>query len=150
MRSRALEFLHRHPGIETSFVIRNEYTGPKAFDGADERARAYFANIYETDYTLCLRGYGNWSYRFYETLACGRIPIFIDTDCVLPGSSMIDWKKYCVWVDQSEIGQIGEKVADFHASISNSDFIEMQMACRQLWLEHLTLEGFMSHLHEYL
>jgi len=49
------------------------------------------------------------SYRLYEALCCGRIPVFIDTDCVLPYDFMIDWKKYFVWVDQSELPLIAEK-----------------------------------------
>ena len=110
----------------------------------------FFSNIYDNDYTLCIRGNGNWSYRFYQTLACGRIPIFVDTDCVLPLSTHIDWKKYCVWIDRSDLKQIGEAVTDFHASLSESDFMDLQMSCRALWEEHFTPKGFMDNLKHYL
>lgn len=152
-RARALDLLSHNSAVETCFVVRDKYCAERIQKKSLETggsSHVFFSNIYETDYTLCLRGYGNWSYRFYETLACGRIPVFIDTDCVLPGASTIDWKKYCVWVDKSELRQIGEKIVDFHSSLSASDFVELQMACRRLWEERLSLEGFMNHFPEYL
>jgi hypothetical protein len=153
-RARALNLLSRHSEVETRFVVRDKYYGNKiqktsAAPPADP-AQIFYTNIYETDYTLCVRGYGNWSYRFYETLACGRIPVFIDTDCVLPLASAIDWKKYCVWIDKSELKHIGEKIADFHSSLSPADFIDLQIACRKLWEEQLTPEGFMNNIQNHL
>jgi hypothetical protein len=152
IRARALRLLSRHPAVNPHFVIRDRYTERRSRNLSTDIAKAsqaFYSNIYETDYTLCVRGYGNWSYRFYETLACGRIPVLIDTDCVLPYGSTIDWKKYCVWIDRSELGQMGEKIADFHFSLSPTAFIELQIACRELWRERLTLDGFMAHILEY-
>lgn len=143
LRAKALKLLSRHPHVDSNFVIRRRYTNLNAGNASErkEAETAFFANIHENDYTLCVRGYGNWSYRFYQTLACGRIPIFVDTDCFLPLPDL-DWKKYCVWVDVSELKYIGEKVADFHSSLSSSDFLERQMSCRKLWEEYLTPDGF--------
>jgi Exostosin family len=152
-RARALDLLAHHSQVESNFVIRDKYYGNKVQKKSPQTGDAshvFYSNIYETDYTLCLRGYGNWSYRFYETLACGRIPVFIDTDCVLPLSAKIDWKKHCVWIDQSELKYIGEKIADFHSSLSPDKFVEQQIANRKLWEEHLTLKGFTNHFQEYL
>ena len=154
IRARVLRILSQCSEVKTNFIIRNKYYDiNKNVDKPKQMSsftQDYFANIYDNDYTLCLRGYGNWSYRFYETLACGRIPVFIDTDCMLPLSLKINWKKYCVWVKQSELPFIGEKIIDFHSSLSNDEFIELQIACRKLWEEQLTLKGFMNHFQEYL
>lgn len=65
-----------------------------------------------SDYVLCARG-GDFSYRLYETLSYGRIPVFVDTDCVLPYDSEIKWKDYCVWVDEKEVNRIGERSRSF-------------------------------------
>ena len=54
--------------------------------------KEYYQNIDNTDYTLCIRGTGNFSVQFYQTLALGRIPIFINTDCILPFEKEINWK----------------------------------------------------------
>jgi hypothetical protein len=101
----------------------------------------------ESDYVLCARGNGNFSYRLYETLCMGRIPVFIDTDCVLPLDFDIDWRDYCVWVDEAEIEQIGDQVLEFHESLDESEFEERQRACRRLWETHISPQGFFANFH---
>ena len=92
-------------------------------------------------------GGGNFSLRFYEALSCGRIPVFVDTDCVLPFHDTIDWRRYGVWCDQSELPDIADKVADFHARLDARAFATLQRSCRTLWEERLSALGFFSHLH---
>ena len=96
----------------------------------------------DSDYVVCVRGAGNFSIRFYEALAMGRIPVFINTDCALPFDDELDWKKHVVWVEFKERHKVAEKVANFHRAISEKDFIDLQLANRKLWEERLTLGGF--------
>lgn len=141
LRAKVLKALRSSPAVETRFIVRSRYrTGT-----ADE----FYANILDTDYTVCVRGYGNWSVRLYETLACGRIPVFIDTDCTLPFDRQIDWKRYCVWVPANDIHHAGEYIADFHDRLSPRDLSEKQRECRRLWTGRLTLNGFLAHFHEH-
>ena len=104
--------------------------------------REYFDNIVNSDYVVCGRGNGNFSYRLYETLALGRIPIFIDTDAALPFQDRIDWQKYCVWVGENQIRSIGRTVSDFHNRLDGKQFEQLQRDCRQLWEDYLRPEGF--------
>src|SRR5262249_13911890 len=67
-------------------------------------------NVLDSHYVLCPRGGGNWSYRFYETLCLGRIPVFFNTDCALPYESLIKWRDYCVWVEGDEIERAPELI----------------------------------------
>ena len=152
-RARALGALEAHPDVDTNFIFRDGFWGGTTpTSAADVRLRVrqeYVQNIVDSDYVVCARGGGNFSYRLYETLCCGRIPVFIDTDCVLPLESVIDWKDYCVWVDESEVRQTGNRVAAFHASLSPAEFTERQRACRLLWETHLSPEGFFAHFHDH-
>jgi hypothetical protein len=102
-----------------------------------------------TDYTLCARGFGNWSIRFYETMASARIPLFVDTECVLPYDFHIDYRDYGVCVDQSNIGQIAEQLLGFHDELDAASFWDLQRACRQLWEARFTPDGFFSTFHEH-
>jgi hypothetical protein len=141
LRAKVLRALERDARVATDFIVRTRYkTGS---------AQEFYRNILETDYTVCVRGYGNWSVRLYETLACGRIPVLIDTDCTLPFHDTIDWKHYCVWVPESHASRVGEYVGDFHRSMSAAAFREQQRECRRLWESRLSRKGFLSHLHEY-
>ena len=88
--------------------------------------------------------------RFYESLCLGRIPLFIDTDCKLPFEDQINWSDICIWVDASELNRIGEIVIDFHHSMTNNQFIEKQVYCRELWVNYLSKEGFYNYFQMYL
>ena len=105
--------------------------------------------MFASDYVLCARGHGNYSIRFYETLSSGRIPVFINTDCVLPFEEWIDWKRYCVWVEEHEVARVAEKVAEFHDGLSDGEFRDRQRACRQLWSEWLSPLGFFTNFRRY-
>ncbi|HEY9887965.1 MAG TPA: hypothetical protein V6D02_06150, partial [Candidatus Obscuribacterales bacterium] len=94
-------------------------------------------------------GSGNISVRFYETLCMGRIPIFINTDCELPLASKIDWRRYCVWVEEAEIPHLSEKILAFHRSLSAAEFVDLQYECRQLWEQFLCPTGFFAHFYEH-
>jgi len=155
LRSKVLNRLSHSALVETNFVIRDRYRGGVV--SAQEQAdpynpvkKAFIDNLNASDYVVCVRGTGNWSKRFYEALNWGRIPVFINTDCVLPYDFAVDWKQYCVWVEPREIPFVAQKIADFHAALSPSDFLDLQQACRQLWLERLSVDGFYQHFAEHL
>lgn len=150
IRDRAMRQLEKNRDVNTRFIRRTKYTSNRLENDLDGSVRSFFENMFETDYTLCVRGFGNWSYRFYETLASGRIPVFLDTKCVLPLESAIDWRRYCVWVERSELKQIGDKLLDFHSSLGQGEFHDLQVECRSLWEQQLTLRGCMENLEFYL
>lgn len=147
IRARALEALAGNPAVRTNFLLREEFWGKGGDPSVLRRTREeYVRNLVDSDYILCGRGAGNFSYRLYEALLCGRIPIFLDTDCVLPFEDAIDWKRHCVWVDEREAGSVADRVASFHASLSDGEFEERQRACRRLWEEWLSPEAFFARL----
>lgn len=115
----------------------------------EQSRRQHVENMFESDYVLCTRGSGNYSIRFYETLCNGRIPVFVNTDCVLPFEEWIDWRQYCVWVEAREVSRVAERVAEFHQSLSPAEFKDRQRACRSLWEEWLSPYGFFKNIRRY-
>jgi len=103
-------------------------------------------NIINSDYVLCARGTGNYSYRLYETMCCGRIPVFIDSDNELPFEKEIPWKQLCVHVKEDEIALLDKKVLEFHNKLSPNEFIELQKKNREIWVEWFSAQGFYKHL----
>jgi hypothetical protein len=156
VRARALQVLRDAKGIDANFVIRSHFLGGAIVNGRVDPAvmqrvrREYVDNMSGSDYVVCARGAGNFSYRLYETLSLGRIPVFVDTDCVLPFDFELDWREYCVWVDEGEVERAGEIVSEFHERLSDDDFVEFQRECRRLWEERIAPEGFFAHLDRYL
>ncbi|MDQ3296410.1 MAG: glycosyltransferase family 47 protein [Myxococcota bacterium] len=153
-RQRVLETFERSPAVETHYVLRTKYragiaTSENRNSLAEQSRREFFENVLENDYTLCMRGGGNFSVRFYEALALGRIPIFIDTDCLVPYHDRVDWQRYIPWIDARDLADAPQVVADFHARLSPAEFRELQLACRQLWVERLSPDGFYAHFAEH-
>ena len=154
-RAQALEALSRSRDVRANFIMRQSwFNGAFTIGGVVrstfERSRKeYVENMFGSDYILCARGNGNYSIRFFETLSCGRIPVFINTDCVLPFEEWIDWKQHCVWIEERDVPHIAEKVAEFHESLSPGEFRDRQYECRRLWTEWLSPYGFFKNLHRY-
>lgn len=151
-RQMILRTIQQNPGIHTNYLLRRRYRAgylPKVKDDFHSSRLEFVQNILDSDYTVCVRGGGNFSVRFYEALSLGRIPIFVDTDCILPYDKLIDYRQYCVWVEQDEIPHIAEKIIDFHNGLSENRFKELQEACYRLWSERFSRQGFYSHFCEH-
>lgn len=158
-RARSIISLSTSDKIKTNFKIKKRFafgpqgqlnTGNKVEESDYEFRRNFVRNIIDSDYTLCVRGIGNNSIRFFETMCCGRVPVFLNTDCVLPFDFIIDWQKICVWVEENEIGRIGEITGDFNSKISEEEYLKLQQKLRFLWETYLTPIGFFKHLHLFL
>jgi hypothetical protein len=150
-RTQALIAVDHDRRLQANFVLREGFWAGALGDSKALMAarRAYVRNMVDSDYALCVRGIGNFSYRLYETLSMGRIPVFVDTDCVLPLDFDIKWRDYCVWVDESEIDRIGDRVLEFHESLDDAGFVERQQACRGLWETHISPQGFFASFHRH-
>ena len=148
-RSQILCDLEKYDTIVTNFIHRKKYrAGAISEFQRKTTTLEYYNNIRESDYIVCLRGRGNFSIRLYETLMMGRIPIFIDTDCLLPFPNHIDWKNHVVWIDWEERHSVSSIVAQFHERITDQEFEEIQIKNRNLWKEILSLNWIFKHLLE--
>ena len=148
LRASLLQTLEQCSKVQTNFIKRKQYrAGVKKQKDSHATTKEFYDTIHQTDYTLCVRGAGNFSVRFYETLAMGRIPILVDTDSPLPFQEILPWKKHVVWVSYNERRAICEKVKTFHQSLSETDFIALQHANRTLWEDNLTMGGFFKRFY---
>ncbi len=154
LRGKVINKLVKSKDIKTDFIIRDK-SGSTAMKHYSQKRildyrREYVHNIINADYTLVIRGGGNFSYRLYEVLSCGRIPLFINTDCVLPYDHIIDWKKYLFWIDVKDIDSVATKILEFHNKLSNEDFKNMQLNARRLYEEWISPVGFYSNIYKCL
>lgn len=146
-RFRLLERLASSIKVKTNFIIRKKHGGGIHFGREGSvLEKEFFDNMVAVDYVLCYRGAGNFSVRFYETLAMGRIPIFVNTDCMLPLEQEINWKRHVVWVEANESHKIVDKVLAFHENLNPVTFEALQKANRELWETKLQLRGYFETL----
>jgi hypothetical protein len=151
LRRKCLQLLAISSSVLTNFIVydRMVYMGNKDAQQRRKLREEYVRNMAESDYILCPRGSANYSRRLYETLSCGRIPVIVNTDCVLPFDEILNWREFCVWIEESEIPYISEKIADFHSRLSPGAFEGLQIRCREVWKRWLSPEGFFKNLHRH-
>lgn len=146
-RAKLLQSFEKSNRIKTNFIYRKHYrAGAKSAEERHTTTREYFENIQHSDYVLCVRGAGNFSVRLYETLMMGRIPIFVNTDCLLPFEDTLDWKQHVVWISWKDRKNIADQVADFHQNISPKDFENLQISNRNLWKSGLSVGQMLQYI----
>jgi len=148
-RFKNLKSLESDITIKTYFIFRDKYrAGAITQEQRDKSTKEFFENLNNSPYTFCLRGAGNFSVRFYEALACGRIPVLIDTDVHLPLENQINWDQHICRVSTQE--NLAEKLINFHRSHTSIFFEELQKSNRALYETHLVRHSYFCKLHDTL
>ncbi|WP_405377281.1 exostosin family protein [Nonlabens sp. Asnod3-A02] len=144
-----LQKLERSTGIKTDFIYRDKYrAGSITVEQREKSTREFFENLNSSPYTFCLRGAGNFSVRFFESLALGRIPILIDTDVQLPLEGIINWDKHICRVSTEE--NLTDAITRFHTSHDRESFIELQNSNRRLYERYLNRHAYLCEIHPIL
>lgn len=117
---------------------------------AAEQKYRFLANLFRSAYTLCGSGYGNYSYRFYEALSAGRIPVLLDSDVLLPFEDQIPWAELIVRIPAAQVHSTPERILAFHRRFTPEQFLGHQQRLRQLWEQVCTPAGFQRTLETWL
>jgi hypothetical protein len=142
--------------IPTQFIIKNgpcwgtishaECTNKEQISNIQQQAEEeFYKNMSDNLFNLCIRGWGNYSYRFCQTICMGRIPVLIDTDCCLPFEEVFNYDDYIVRVTPG---------ADIATAINNfltknkTKLNNIQQTLFVFGNEHLTPLGFFKNIHK--
>ncbi len=109
---------------------------------SDSDTALYREKSADSKYCLAPRGFGRASFRFYEVLKLGSIPVYIWDDVEwLPFRGVVDYTKLCVSIHWSEISRLDE-ILD---SITESDYENMRAYYKNV--EHyFTYKGIMDEI----
>jgi len=151
-RSRAMDAFRKAKETVNNFIIRGSFSG--RIDSVEidpKKARMEFvSNIQDNDFSLCVKGDGNHSVRFFEALSLGRTPFLLDTDVTLPLEKTIDYKSICVSLSYKEVSVASESLARFYNSITDESFQEMQQSAREIYQKYLALPAFLTYVFDRL
>jgi len=118
-----------------------EIVDTAGFDGSQASTRAFADHLSRTTYVLCPRGCENYSFRVYEALRFGRVPVIINTDMVLP--SGIDWQRIALIVPGDAPQDIHAKIVDDYRHLDGTEFLERQSAAFET-SDYLDGEGWLA------
>jgi hypothetical protein len=91
---------------------------------------------------LAPRGYGKSSFRMYEILQLGTVPVYISDVHYLPWSDELDWNDFCVPVN-------GDEIEDIDAILKSIDDVEYNNLLengKKVYEEYFTLEGMFKNI----
>jgi hypothetical protein len=100
--------------------------GSSKVEITDTRASqdSYADHLQRMTYILCPRGYENYSFRVYEALRYGRVPVIFDTDMVLPDN--IDWSAIALFVPGDRPEEAYQIILEDYERGLSADFVERQ------------------------
>lgn len=148
-RGLLLHHLKKSTKLETNFLLRSQYKGGATTPEQNDLVeREFYLNIYENLFTICMRGFGNYSVRFFQTLSLGRIPVLIDTDSSIPFSKFISKEKFFVRVPYDDRKKTDDYLVRFLSEKSEIELIEFQKGCREVWEKYYQKEGLIRYLAE--
>lgn len=98
-----------------------------------------FKDIIERSvFSLCPRGYGRTSYRLYESMAAGSIPIYIWDDVEwLPYKQFLDWNKIAISINVSNL----EKLPDLMKEYDDIRINSMRQETKKVYPEYFSNQG---------
>ena len=140
LRYECLGNLQQNDNINLSILLRNAFWGGEYHN--KQLRDEYVKNMKTSDLVLCCRGAGNFSYRLYECLSLGKIPVIIDSDIVLPCSDKIDWNRFIITTSQN----INTDIDMFWKNISSREYQELQRYSREIYERYISPLGFINYI----
>lgn len=129
--------------LTANFIIRKDFWGGKPNDPG--LFNEFTNNIINSHFTICNRGRGNFSMRFYQTLSAGRIPILVDTDMVFPFEDEIDWES--IIIKGKNENEVINKILDWW---DNKDIEEIQIKCKEIYDTFFYQKVYFNKIFDYI
>ncbi|MBC7886303.1 MAG: exostosin family protein [Ferruginibacter sp.] len=124
-------FKSKHPA--DTFI--KDTTGHNAWDLDDADKiiyeREYLDIIHQSSFVLSPRGIGPCSYRLFESMQLGRVPVIISDAWVkIPG---IDWDQFTITIPEAQIHRIPEILRE-----RKNEAVEMGKLARKYWEDYFS------------
>jgi len=99
--------------------------------------------IQDSVFGLAPRGYGPTSFRLYETMQLGSVPIYVSDVFWLPFEDVIDWEKAALLVHLDDVDTIPERVDAIIESGEYENYLEYG---RMVYEKYLTWDGTLNQI----
>lgn len=134
--------------LKTDFSLRPScYFSITDPEDKNKQRQDFIENLRQNLFIFCYRGAGNFSYRFYETMMMGRIPVLIDTDCYFP--SDLDVKDFCVCIKDSDLKNRSiETIITEYYNKNKENLVNIQRRNRHIWEKYFSPIGFLDSVVE--
>ncbi len=128
------------------FSLLNELNGKQGVfinashwssDVSNEKIDLFKTVTEQSIFSLCPRGYGSTSYRLYEAMQLGAIPVYVSDSHMLPWNDEIDWNEFCIVKNDLSISLLHQELM----SMSGTKIRKMQDRLSTVWDEYFSIEA---------
>jgi len=111
-----------------------------------EKTEEYINILKQTQFSLCPSGSGPNSIRLWESLSFGSIPVILADTYVLPQITGIEWSKYVIKWEESNIGELYE----YLKTVPESEIERKSSLCVELFNSYFAEECQIKIIEEQL
>ena len=130
IRFNLLNSFYQKSGV---MISADQWTDTVSNDKVDLFKRAAEQSIF----SLCPRGYGATSYRLYEAMQLGSIPVYVSDHHLLPWSDVLDWDKFAIVRKETQIDSLYDELINFNGTKA----LDMQKEAKRVWKEYFSIQG---------
>jgi glycosyltransferase involved in cell wall biosynthesis len=129
--------------LQQSSLLRAHVSVSERFHGFEEpdvrlqRRELFVDSLASSWLVICPRGAGENSYRFFETLSMGRIPVLLSDDCLLPFEESIDYDSIVLKIPEHAADRTAEILHQWLAAQTRESLIERCKKARKVWEQYL-------------
>jgi len=142
VRADALNKIHSIKNFEKNFIIRKGFWAPEVTRNVARQQ--YFDNMKDNCFIVCMRGAGNFSYRLYETMMMGRIPIIIDSKQSFPFENILNYNNFSIIIPHDKVTDSELIINEWLSNKTTQDLIDIQHKNRDIWLNYMSPLGWIK------
>jgi hypothetical protein len=132
----------RHPRAHIADTSAADFFGSQT-EEIEQQKQRYAEVMARSKFVLCPRGAGPSSFRIFETMAAGRVPVILSDQWVPPAGP--DWKNCAVFSPEKQVEELGA-ILEKH----EERFPRMAAAARKEWEEWFAPETLFHRMTEAL
>jgi hypothetical protein len=136
IRMEMMNVLEDTPGIQSSSRMGWSEKVP------EEHAQRFIDSTLSSRFCLAPRGYGRSSFRLYEVMQLGSIPVYIYDHKWCPFEDEIDWSEFSVLIDVKDI----QNIDNILSSYSTEKIKQMQNNLYNYWINNFTMESICKRI----
>tara|TARA_R110001632_G_scaffold162927_1_gene281371 strand:+ start:1593 stop:2429 length:837 start_codon:yes stop_codon:yes gene_type:complete len=98
----------------------------------------YFINkTLSSKFCLAPRGYGASSFRMYEAMQLGSIPVYVTDKVYTPFTDVLDWNDFAVIIKEKDISSIHEILLSY----DEDRIVMMQKNLKEVWNKYFSIDA---------
>jgi hypothetical protein len=127
--------LEKYSQNKFRYVIENYYP--------EERVDNFLKTTLESYFCIAPRGIGRQSYRFYEAMQLGVIPVYIWDDIeVLPYKELINYNEFCISININDIDKLYDMMTNI---VESGKYLDMQNKMKNMQ-KYFTLDFMCEYI----